>query len=1106
MKFNNFLMSIFIGSVFAFMATHAEADVTTYFTVSDDDSHSVETWSLSNSYLGNSTTAGNLGTGGYVYNYVVEYFTPTTSGTYKMGQILANVDTVMLVYENSFDPTSPATNFLAFNDDGNQSYFPTTPSCRGSSGLCPAFQTELEADTDYYIVISTFSPGTGLTLPQEFFVTGVASVGIGGEPAADPPPSSGPLVLDGSGTEGDSVDLDDRDNEVRFDDGDDVTADLSFDSDTEFDTQDNDGVVSGDLTGNGKLIKTGNGDLTLTGTNTQAGTLIQEGTVIASSDSALGAAGSDLELDGGTLETAAGFTTLARDVDISANNGTLNTGSNDITASGTISGVGKLIKTGTGDLTLTGTNTQAGTLIQEGTVVASSDNALGAAGSDLELDGGTLETAAGFTTLARDVDISANNGTLNTGSNDVTASGTISGVGKLIKAGTGGLTLTGTNTYTGTLIQEGSLIVSSDSALGTSTSSLEFDGGTLTAGTDFTIGRDIEVSGNDGTIDTNGNDVTASGNVSGTGCLVKDGSGKLIMSGLVANSLGACIQQGVLALNGSITGGAIVQAGGTLQGSGTIGGSITVYGNLSPGNSPGILISVGSVVQAVGSTLDIDVDGTGTGIGAGNYDRLLVTGVGSTYTADGELKPILRGITGLANNNFTPEIGDTFDIVEANGGILGEFATLTQPGSGLASGTRFDIIYGDTVISLVVTPTSFTSLPNLKLSGNESEAGKALDQIRPSAGAAIADSNAKYLFDNLSTLDETHMSRALRQITGENKTNSMAVAGQARAETSKVVATRLAGKRNDFKTSAVSPQAEFDLSEETSGITKDIANNILGLSPDNNVWGKVFGKHSKTGADDNALGYTARTFGVVIGGDTKISPKLMTGLAISNMNTELDSEDNGSGRVESWQLLGYSSYTPTENYYIDSSVGFSIDRYRESRIVSLAGGDQYVYGTSSGYSLLGDVEGGKSFITGYGFIVPFVGLRLEWMKQNAFVENGSAAVAMHYFSQTVVAPQTRIGFRTNTEFKSDDGLDGELRARIAWLRDIGNGYYDHSEARLHNTTIRTYPANPGKNALDLATGFSFGEKDNMIFNIDYEAELRENRTSHGVSVGVKYSW
>ncbi len=220
-----------------------------------------------------------------------------------------------------------------------------------------------------------------------------------------------------------------------------------------------------------------------------------------------------------------------------------------------------------------------------------------------------------------------------------------------------------------------------------------------------------------------------------------------------------------------------IAAGGTLRGTGTIDAPATVGGTLRPGNSPGTLTFTQSVVQSATGTLMLDIDGTGTGSGAfGNYSRVVVTGIGS-YTAGGALAPVLRGITGSANNTFTPTLGQRFTVVTAAGGVTGNFASLVQPSTGLGAGTRFDVSYGANTIDLFVTPASFANLSALGgvVTRNRAAVGGALDVLRGPAGPALTGDTAAVI-NALYGLPVGGMGAALDQMAGTVHGDAMTAA------------------------------------------------------------------------------------------------------------------------------------------------------------------------------------------------------------------------------------------------------------------------------------------------------------------------------------------
>ncbi len=133
-----------------------------------------------------------------------------------------------------------------------------------------------------------------------------------------------------------------------------------------------------------------------------------------------------------------------------------------------IAGTGGVDKTDFGTLVLTSTTSSytGGTRVSAGVLQVFDDKSLGATTGVLRLNGGTLRAGATLTS-ARSVILSAASSTLDTGANDVTLSGVITGSGALTKRGTGKLTVSGTNTNTGlTTIAEGAIV------LGGTTSSL----------------------------------------------------------------------------------------------------------------------------------------------------------------------------------------------------------------------------------------------------------------------------------------------------------------------------------------------------------------------------------------------------------------------------------------------------------------------------------------------------------------------------------------------------------------------------------------------------------------------------------------------------------
>ncbi|MCL2743977.1 MAG: autotransporter-associated beta strand repeat-containing protein, partial [Planctomycetaceae bacterium] len=107
----------------------------------------------------------------------------------------------------------------------------------------------------------------------------------------------------------------------------------------------------------------------------------------------------------------------------------------------------------------------------------------------------------------------------------------ISGAGKLVKEGSGTLTLADENYYEGgTDILGGTIAVAADNRLGKSDSRVYFDGGTLNAMESFATDRTAILDDNGGTLEVNsGKNLTWNALVTGTGNLTTTGPGTVIL-------------------------------------------------------------------------------------------------------------------------------------------------------------------------------------------------------------------------------------------------------------------------------------------------------------------------------------------------------------------------------------------------------------------------------------------------------------------------------------------------------------------------------------------------------------------------------------------------
>ncbi|MFD1786118.1 autotransporter-associated beta strand repeat-containing protein [Sphingomonas floccifaciens] len=316
--------------------------------------------------------------------------------------------------------------------------------------------------------------------------------------------------------------------------------------------------------GSGGLTKLDSGTLILGGQNGYSGaTTVSGGTLrLASTNAIASSSGVALE-SGATLDVAADNTlaTLSGTGSVQLT-GTLSVGANNAAGAfgGTFSGTGALEKVGSGVFSISGSQSHGGgTRVTAGTLRLDGATGLGtgavtvASGATLDLNGAALSVSR----LAGTGAVTLGTGgvlTVAEAGADGSFDGVISGAGKLVKAGSGTLTLSGANTHSGgTRIDGGTLVLASSNAIPTSGAVEIASAGTLSITTAKTIGAlsgagNVALGSNTLTVGSGNGSSSYSGSISGTGALTKTGTGTLTLTGANSYTGGTTISSGTLAL------------------------------------------------------------------------------------------------------------------------------------------------------------------------------------------------------------------------------------------------------------------------------------------------------------------------------------------------------------------------------------------------------------------------------------------------------------------------------------------------------------------------------------------------------------------------------
>ncbi|EEB2847461.1 fibronectin-binding autotransporter adhesin ShdA [Salmonella enterica subsp. enterica serovar Derby] len=373
----------------------------------------------------------------------------------------------------------------------------------------------------------------------------------------------------------------------------------------------------------------------------------------------------DTVIDGGILAAkdaaslGTGDVTIAESATLALSQGTLD---NNVT------GEGQIVKSGSDELIVTGDNNYSGgTTISGGTLTADHADSLGSG----------------------DID---NSGVLKVGEGEL--ENTLSGTGSLVKTGTGELTLNGDNDYSGgTTIDDGVLIADNADSLGSGDidnsgvlqvgegelkNTLSGTGSLVKIGTgELTLNGDNDYSG--GTTISDGTLIAASVNALGSGDI--DNSGVLqVGEGELKNTLfgsGSLVKTGTgeLTLSGDNT----YSGGTTISGGTLIAASVNALGSGDIDNSGVLKVGEGKLKNTLSGSGSLVKTGTGELTLSGDNN----TYSGDTTIADGTL--IAANVNALGSGNID---NSSTLMLDANGAFkLANITTHSGATTALAAGS-----------------------------------------------------------------------------------------------------------------------------------------------------------------------------------------------------------------------------------------------------------------------------------------------------------------------------------------------------------------------------------------------------------------------------------
>ncbi|EOJ9615360.1 autotransporter outer membrane beta-barrel domain-containing protein [Serratia marcescens] len=549
-----------------------------------------------------------------------------------------------------------------------------------------------------------------------------------------------------------------------------------------------------------------------------------------------------------------------------------------------------------------------------------------------------------------------------------------------------------------------------------------------------------------------------SNDISGHGGLTKQGIGTLVLTGTNTYAGPTLVNQGRLAVNGSVTSAVSVQSGGIVGGSGTV-GSLTARqgGTVAPGNSIGTLNVAGNVSFEPGSRYAVEVGPNG------QSDRIQSSG--SATIGGGEVAVTLENSPNLLTQSEVRSLlGQQYTILSAQQGVSGQFDAVAP--NYLFLGTGLSYQPAGVTLSVGRNGTSFASVAQ---TSNERAVAAAADAL--AAGNPVYESL-------LSSGTAGEARQAFRQLSGQIHADI----ASALVNDSRYLREALNGRLRQAEGLASSSAIKAD---------------------EGGAWAQLLGAWDHASGDANATGYQASTYGVLVGLDSAAADDWRLGVATGYTRTSLHGGYGSKADSDNYHLAAYGD-KQFGALALRGGAGYTWHRIDTKRSVNY--GMQSDRDTAK-YSARTEqlfAEAGYSVQGEWLNLEPFVNLAYVNFENNGIAESGGAA-ALRGDKQHTDATVSTLGLRADTAWQVSPGTTVALRSELGWQHQYGS--LERGTGLRFNGgnapfVVDSVPVS--RDGMVLKAGAEVAVNENATLSLGYGGLLSQHHQDNSVNAG--FTW
>jgi fibronectin-binding autotransporter adhesin len=562
---------------------------------------------------------------------------------------------------------------------------------------------------------------------------------------------------------------------------------------------------------------------------------------------------------------------------------------------------------------------------------------------------------------------------------------------------------------------------------------------------------------------------TYTGVMSGTGGMTLQGGSTLTIAGNNLYTGPTTVIGSGIVVNGSLASMVTLDGNSMIGGTGSIGGLVSNGATLAPGNSIGTLNVSGNFSQN-GGTYVVEANA------ASQSDRVNVNG---TATINGANVQLIAAPGSYGTST-------TYTILNATGGVSGTYTGVTSNFAFLTPSLSYNA--NNVFLTLALQGNAFSGFGGNTV--NQRGVGTALDQ-----SYATATGDFGTVISALAGLSTAQAGPALNAISGQPYADLGTFNVANNALFMNALGQQMAQAREGARGGASAGQRQA-LAESC-----DVA--CDGMSPFT-VWASALGGLGSVQGDGNSSTFTYNVGGTAAGIDYRVNPSFLVGLGAGfTSGTQWVDSFQGKGWSNSVSVAAYASFTQA-GFYLDALAGYAYSNNQMQRQISISGLQPRTANGSSGVNqFLAQAEAGYKFgiyAPAQATLTPFARFQTSSINQGPFQEWGASSLSLNVQQQTTTSVRTVLG----AELAGAVGMV-DLGLRLGWLHEYASTARPITAAfaGAPSASFTVWGATPQRDAAVIGFQAAANIAAATQLYLRYDGDIGSGTDNHALNLGLR---